>query len=196
MADDVPATTKTIRDWLKDPLAHPEGWKAFAERYWAPIKKWCLQKGLQECDAEDIASKLVLKFQSRIESFPYDPSRGRFRDWLHGVTVNACNDFFGAKADALEKWRKLVKDFKAKLNQRIEALPDLAIYHIALSRVQEQVSERDWEIFIGGRRARELAAEFGLTVGTIYNIRHAINQMLKDEVEKLGGHMDSGSEPS
>jgi RNA polymerase sigma factor (sigma-70 family) len=193
MPDDGSRTSATLIDWLHD-QSNVQAWADFAVRYCLVIKAWCLGRGLQECDADDVSQKLVSEIHARIKSFHYDPARGRFRDWLFTVTRNACKTFLAR--DASRKFREIVDDVAARTDfeLELEAESKLELLRIARARVEGQVSERDWRIFdeltYKGRRAADVAAAYQLKTAAIYMIRHRVLARLKAEVEGLGGDTD------
>lgn len=195
MAADASHTSATILECLRDPSNH-QAWADFASRYKSSIKKWCQNRGLQECDADDVSQKLVTEIHVRIKSFHYDPARGRFRDWLFTVTQHACATFLAR--DASRKFRELVDDVASRtdFDRELQAESQRELLRIAQARVQMQVSERDWRIFneltYKARAAADVGAEYQSSTAAIYMIRHRVLARLKKEVAELGGDAKSG----
>ena len=50
--------------------------------YYAPaIYRWCVRRGLQDTDAQDVTQQVLLQLATKLPAFTYDPARS-FRAWL------------------------------------------------------------------------------------------------------------------
>src|SRR5262245_25410182 len=143
MAADPTRTSVTLLDWLRDP-SNRTAWGQFASLYGDRIRRWCLRRGLQEADADEICQHLLVEIHTRIRNFEYDPNRGRFRDWLRTVTRNACTNYLAREPS--RRFRELMEDVPARadLEDEIDREVRLELMRAALDRVREEVSERDW----------------------------------------------------
>lgn len=84
-------TSVTLLMRLKD-LEDHEAWAVFVERYTPVIFAWCRRFHLQDSDASDITQDVLVKLMRSMQTFQYQPDRGRFRGWLKTVTANAIRD--------------------------------------------------------------------------------------------------------
>jgi RNA polymerase sigma-70 factor (ECF subfamily) len=74
-----------------------DSWADFATVYGPVIRGYCRRRGLQEADADDVSQEVLAQVARSIESFDYEPGRGRFRDWLGAVTRNKIVRFLEVK---------------------------------------------------------------------------------------------------
>src|SRR5260370_30752383 len=84
-------TGSTLLILLRDP-ADPQAWKAFVQRYTPVVAAWCRRWKLQDADIQDVTQEVLLKLAKHLGRFPYDPAKGRFRDWLLAVARNVWSD--------------------------------------------------------------------------------------------------------
>ena len=87
-----PMTQASLLVRLKD-LQDQQAWAEFAEKYTPWIYQWwCRRKGLQDADSQEVVQEVLRKLARAMPRFDYDPSKGRFRDWLARIITNALKD--------------------------------------------------------------------------------------------------------
>jgi RNA polymerase sigma-70 factor (ECF subfamily) len=57
-------------------------WEQFVAIYTPLIFWFCCRQGLQEADAADVSQEVMRAVARAMQSFDYDPRRGKFRNWL------------------------------------------------------------------------------------------------------------------
>lgn len=60
-------------------------WQAFFNRYWRAVYVFARRLGCSAQTADDVVQDVMLTVFEKRDVFRYDPSRGRFRNWLHAV---------------------------------------------------------------------------------------------------------------
>jgi RNA polymerase sigma factor (sigma-70 family) len=73
--------------------ADPRAWDQFFECYWPAIYAGARQRGCTDDTAQDIVQEVMLTVFEQRDIFLYDPSRGRFRDWLRTVVRNQVAEY-------------------------------------------------------------------------------------------------------
>jgi RNA polymerase sigma-70 factor (ECF subfamily) len=188
-------TSPTLLGRLHDPLDQ-DAWAAFVNRYGGKIYGWCLRRGLQEADAQDVTQGLLMEMPRKMRLFVYDPSRGSFHGWLCTVTRRALADF------RENQWRNGSGAGDTRIQERLESLAaeqdllqhlneefDLELLEEAEQRVRLRVDHPTWEAFrltaVEDRPGKEVATALGIKVAAVYVYRNRVQKMLHEEVERL-----------
>jgi RNA polymerase sigma-70 factor (ECF subfamily) len=168
-------------------------WREFVDYYAPAIYRWCVSRGLQDTDAQDVTQQVLLQLATRLPAFSYDPSRS-FRSWLRTLTHHAWADFLSER-DAPASghpaaWVALTTvEAREDLLRRIEDEFDLELLELAMARVRERVEPGTWEAFrltaLEGLPAAEVARRLGKQVANVYVLRSNVQKLLKAEVAEL-----------
>jgi len=175
---------------VRDPRNHA-AWEKFIARYGPMIRGWCRHWYPGEADdkAYDVFAELVF----RMINFEYDPSKGRFRGWLKTVTHNMMAKL---KKDMIpqpdDEYTPLeLAEASDDLTARLAAEFDLELLEIARERVQRRVQPHTWRAYVATaeewQKPVEVARELGMRVGTVFQAKHSVIELLKREIEILQG---------
>ncbi len=117
-------TSASLLERLHDG-ADPLAWDDFFARYWATIYAFARQRGCSHHTAEEVVQDVMLSVFEHRDVFRYDPSHGRFRDWLGTL---ARNRIVTCRRRASERVRAAGGDAGADLPEpaATEAGPDAA----------------------------------------------------------------------
>jgi RNA polymerase sigma factor (sigma-70 family) len=196
MADDSQMRTRaSLLMRLRQDPADPAAWDEFVDHYGGQITEWCRQWRLQPADAEDVSQNVLLKLAQRLRTFVYDPGQ-RFRGFLRTMAHNACKDYLDSQQRAVpasgDRKVHLVLDSVAAredLVARLEATFDLERLEWAQARVRGRVEPHTWDAFcltaLEGKSGAEAAALLHMQVGTVFKAKSKVQQMLREEVERL-----------
>jgi RNA polymerase sigma factor (sigma-70 family) len=80
-------TRATLLERLRDG-ADVLAWDEFFSYYWPTIYAFARHRGCSEHTAEEIVQDVMLKVFQQRDVYQYDPTQGRFRDWLGTVVRN------------------------------------------------------------------------------------------------------------
>jgi RNA polymerase sigma factor (sigma-70 family) len=195
--DPASTTGTTLLVLLRDPT-NPQNWVTFVERYTPTVMGWCRQWNLQPADAEDVTQEVLHKLAQKVRTFPYDPSKGRFRAWLKTLAHHAWSDLYAdrkraGQASGDPQMQHLL-DNQADSRSLAEALENefmLELYEEAKARVQLRVNRTTWQIFqllaVDGWSGADVAAKFHMQVAAVYVAKNRVYKMLAAEIRKLEG---------
>jgi RNA polymerase sigma-70 factor (ECF subfamily) len=184
-------TPVSLLERLRQP-SDQDAWARFVALYAPLIHGWGRRAGLQPEDAADLAQDVLLSLVETMPGFVYDQHR-TFRGWLRTVTLNRWRD---------RHKRRATQPLPAGAELAEAAAPDTMAafweeeYRQHLTRHALRVMQADfqpatwkafWEVVVAGRRAPEVAAELGLTIGAVHAARFRVLARLRDE---LAGMLD------
>jgi RNA polymerase sigma-70 factor (ECF subfamily) len=168
-------------------------WREFVDYYAPAIYRWCVRRGLQDVDAQDVTQQVLLQLATKLPAFTYDPSRS-FRSWLRTLTHHAWADFLSVRnvpaSGHPAAWEVLTTaEAREDLLRRIEDEFDLELLERAMAQVQQRVEPATWEAFrltaLEGVPAAEVAARLGKQVANVYVLRSNVQKLLQAEVARL-----------
>lgn len=194
-----------IRDARDD-----RAWDGFVELYAPIIYGHCRSRGLQDADASDILQEVLQAVARGIDGLDYEPSRGRFRDWLFTITRRRIADYY-AKAESREvrggtAVRKLLENLPDdEAEEAWRRAWDLQLFNWAAIRVRGQFREATWRAFwettVRLRPAVEVGEEIGMSVGAVYIAKSRVLARLRalidvEEGTSPAGGQDDDREPT
>jgi RNA polymerase sigma-70 factor (ECF subfamily) len=188
------------RRTLIDRLGHrmDADWYQFFDNYWRLIYNSALRAGLSPSDCEEVVQETVMAVFKQIDTFRYDPDRGRFRSWLQSITRNKIRD----------QQRKIVRQRKL-LQKEADSIPDNIadcdessgdsdwgeewqknLLHAALDNIKKKVDPKHFQVFhminIEDTPIAEVSSFLGIGRVRIYLINHRIRKQVASEVHRLG----------
>jgi RNA polymerase sigma-70 factor (ECF subfamily) len=188
LSSDSTRTDPRLLGEVRDPRNHA-AWEKFISRYRPMIRGWCYQWFPHEADNKtcEVLSELIF----RMITFEYNASEGRFRGWLKTVTHNM---MAGLKKDLLpqagDDHNQLdLAEAGEDLAARLAAEFDLELLETAKERVRGRVQPHTWRAYVATaeewRKPAEVARELGMKIGTVFQAKHSVIALLKQEIELL-----------
>jgi RNA polymerase sigma-70 factor (ECF subfamily) len=189
-SDSLP-TSPTLLKGVSDPQNH-EAWETFLARYGPMIQGWCRQWFPREAD--DKAHDVIYELVFRMMTFEYDPTKGKFRGWLKTLTHNLM-----AKLKS-DEWPQVNYDGESPLDlleagndlaARLAAEFDLELLEQAKDQVRDRVQPHTWAAYLATaeewQKPAEVARKLGMKVGAVFQAKHSVITMLRQEIEKRQG---------
>lgn len=162
-------------------------WRQFDARYGDLILRYCRNRGLRHCDAEDVRQTVMLALAKALPGFRYSPERGRFRSYL-GQVVHRSILHFRHKARPHAGLRPLDDSVAVEVAPELEPdwMREWVNHHrrLAMRTVRATFEPRSVEIFdrlLAGESVQHLAATYGMSTGAV----HKVKQRIRDRMTEL-----------
>lgn len=162
-------------------------WREFERRYGPLIVSYCMRRGLQLFDAEDVRQVVMAGLARSLAGFRYEPSRGRFRDYLGRIVRNALVAFMRAERDGprtLDGRALEIAEIEGPVaadadweRQWVRRHCQLAIEHFRATE-----SGRDSEVFellIAGQNAPRIAEAMSMTPEAVRKVTQRVRERLR-----------------
>jgi RNA polymerase sigma-70 factor (ECF subfamily) len=181
-------TQVTLLDRLRE-ASDPLAWDEFYQRYWRLIFSTARRRGCSDHTAEEIVQEAMLAVFRGRDAFRYDPSRGRFRDWLGTVVRNAVAARRRSPADRARPLADdgplaALADTAAEPDAEWQRRFDLATLASLLDVVQHEVAPATFQAFelavLQEMPGADVARVTGLSRNAVYLARRRILARLKE----------------
>jgi RNA polymerase sigma factor (sigma-70 family) len=177
-----------------------DAWGQFLDLYTTIVRDYCYQRKLQTADVDDIAQDVMALVTKTIQSFDYDPAKGRFRAWLGTVTANTIKTHLTREARRRKK--STVPngyehtDLSVGLpvhcsdpdSKWVEIFSE-RIFSAACARIRHNFNVVAWECFeatwIRNESASEIAGKLGISVHSVYVNKSRVLKRLESEIQLL-----------
>jgi RNA polymerase sigma-70 factor (ECF subfamily) len=164
-------------------------WDEFFGRYWHLVFQTARHRGCQDHTAEEIVQEVMLTVFQQRDVFQYDPSKGRFRDWLRKVVRNAVAQHRRAPAQRVrarggEREGPVLETIEDDgLDQWWDARFERSLLTALLDVVRREVAPETYQAFelitLEDLSGAEVASITGLTRNAVYLARKRILKRLQ-----------------
>lgn len=175
-------------------------WREFDRRYQGLVVRYCLRRGLQIADAEDVRQTVMIGLARSLKGFSYDPARGRFRSYLGRVVGHAITRFQQTRRHEVS-FEDFSESEAAAAPEHDQWIDEWRAHHLrlALDAVRPTVEPTSLAVFerlLDGRDVAEVAVETGLTEAAVHKIKQRMRDRLKDLVARqIQDEEDDGCPP-
>jgi RNA polymerase sigma factor (sigma-70 family) len=173
-----------------------ESWRTFVMIYAPLVYRYACRCGLQDADAADLSQDVMEKVARAIRSFNYEPSRGRFRDWLLTITRRQLAQFHECRARRPEQLVGSV-ELEQLSEGKDQDRPDAdwnedfnaQVLQAALDRARPHFEPMTWRAFesvwLENRTAAETADALSLHIDLVYYAKSRVLKRLREEVQEI-----------
>lgn len=165
-----------------------DAWSEFSRRYGPLIRGMARRQGLQAADCDEIVQEVLSSLVKAMETFEYDPAKGKFRGYLKTITVRAIMAKRKETSPALASGN--IEDsatMETDLDRAWEN--EWRQYHlrIAMETVSREFNPLDRAVFdayaIRGQPAAATSEIFEVSVDQVYQAKSRILKRLEELIE-------------
>ena len=194
MNDHPQATRASLLLRLRD-AQNAEAWEQFVAIYTPLIYWFCCRQGLQEADAADVSQEVMRAVVRAMETFEYDPKRGKFRNWLLTVVRSKMNNLLASRQRQPEPSGQ--STVAALLDQQAAPKEESdwdteyhrCVFHWAAERIRPGFKEITWQAFwrttIDQHEGQAVAESLGMSIGAVYVAKSRVLARLREEIQAV-----------
>lgn len=163
-----------------------DSWEEFVSYYSNYVFAVLKGMGVEFDDLDDIKQSILLKIWKKIPDFDYNPEKGSFRAWLCTVIRNTVYNYFRDRVSTYE-----LKD-EDSINAEVDKIAQREwmthIASLAWENIKGDFSDSVRETYIQisqGRKSEEIAADLGISPGSVYVYKERVQKALRKEVRRL-----------
>jgi RNA polymerase sigma factor (sigma-70 family) len=191
---DEPATRPSLLLRLRDPR-DAAAWSQFVDVYAPLVYGFGRRQGLQDADAADLTQEVLRAVAVAAGRLQYDPERGSFRGWLFTIARNKLRNFLAMRQ------REVQGSGDTAVQQQLQEQPDPAesalwdreydqrLFTWAAEQVRGGFHDATWKAFwqtaVEGKKAAQVAAALGISVGAVYIARSRVLARLRQQIQQL-----------
>lgn len=183
------STSPTLLERIRDPQ-DARAWSEFDARYGDLILRYCLRRGLQHSDADDVRQAVLMRLARALPDFRYDPAVGRFRGFLGRIAHNEVARFLGRQTPGAARVLgiddgRAAPDASAALDPVWER--EWMLHHVrrALAEVRQRFDPASVLVFerlLAGDAPADVAGALGLSETAVYKIKQRVRERLSEYV--------------
>lgn len=193
--EESPPSTGTSRSLLERVKADdPVAWDRLVTLYAPLVFQWCRRWDLQDQDVADICQEVFQAVVAHIGTFRKERKGDTFRGWLRTIARNKLHDHFrrlgpagrgAGGTDAQRRFAQLPAPQPEEEDQTT-AEEERGLFYRALELVQAEFEVRTWQAFwrtaIEGQRAKDVAADLGMSPGAVRVAKSRVLHRLREEL--------------
>jgi RNA polymerase sigma factor (sigma-70 family) len=78
-------TTQTNLLWAVRDTQNKDAWVSFHRLYSTMVSHFVRRLGVADADVDDVTQEVLMLAHKSLQTGRYEPSKGRFRNWLYGI---------------------------------------------------------------------------------------------------------------
>ena len=168
-------------------------WYEFDTIYRPMLERFARARGLGATEAEEVAQECMAAVNRHIQSFDYDPRKGRFKGWLRTMVNNRIRNLLRDRHEVQAE----TQDFKrsAQREQSPEELFDKLwkqehLKH-CLRMIRSEVEESTFQAFVAHVMEEQpvdrVCAEFQMTVNQVHAIKSRMMKRIRQRMIEILG---------
>lgn len=166
-------------------------WCTFNQLYRPLLIRYATANGLDDNSAEDVAQDCLESVARHIETFEYDPARGRFKAWLGALVRNRVRNLVRRRREqpGADEALDVAEDDAPGPDERFEQMwLEQHLWH-CLKELEATVDPKTYRAYVGfvieQRPLESICAELGLTSSNVYTIKWRMTQRIAARMREL-----------
>ncbi len=168
-------------------------WQEFDGIYRPMLHQFARARGIDAAAADDVVQQCMTVVARHIQSFEYDPGKGRFKAWLRTMVNNRVKNLFRDRKDRAAE----STDFKREQDR--EPAPDELFDRLwmdehlrhCLRLIRDEVEPDTFKAFqsyvMDEKPAEQVCADLGMNMNQLYKIKWRVTQKLGEKMRELLG---------
>ena len=168
-------------------------WERLAALYAPLMRRWLAQYEVQAADADDLIQEVFFVVAQELPRFDHNGQTGAFRSWLRKTLVHRLHSFWrkqkydqrGRGTSSLLEQLHRLEDDASEVSRIWNAEHDQYVIARLMETVRPSFQEKTWEAFrrqmFDGQKAELVAAELGMSLGSVYMARNRVLNALRRE---------------
>jgi RNA polymerase sigma factor (sigma-70 family) len=174
-----------------------DAWIEFLQIYERAIYEFARRRGLQDADAWDVTQEVLAAVEQKVQTWESNVARGSFRGWLYCVARNIAVD------RVVRQSRRATASGDSRIARMLSAIPEATdepstafrleyrrvLIRWAVEQIKQDYKESSWRSFllttVEDRKPEQVAAELGVSVGSVYAAKFRIVRRIRKLLEKF-----------
>lgn len=165
-------------------------WQEFYDFYRPLVLRYGRQRGLRPADAEEIVGQCFESLSQAMQSFEYQPSRGKFKSWLRKLVERKISDHLARRREDLlsnSMIDALVPDGDPR-DEIWEQSWKNETLSACLRQVRSEINDRSFRVFhlsvIEGWPPSKIASMLDMTPEQVYRAKYKVLQNIREKLSK------------
>ncbi|MEM7453138.1 MAG: sigma-70 family RNA polymerase sigma factor [Planctomycetota bacterium] len=172
-------------------------WNRFISLYSPLIRYWIYRRGVATSDVDNIEQDIFTRLLTALRGFSSQTGSGKFRSWLRTITNNIVNDHFRKNGDGdafggseAMKMMHQIPNGESSVGNMFDSMTenadeDAILYRRIMTWLEGRVAKLQVTVFrlvvIEERPVADVAAQFDITPGRVYQIKSRLLRKIRDE---------------
>lgn len=178
-----------------------DAWSQFVDVYGPLIYRYGCRKGLQDSDAADLTQDVLREVSKSIARFEYDPSLGRFRNWLFAIARHSRSQMYRSRQ------RQPVGSGDTRVVASLDEIPSSGdeeeawegeyrqhLFQWASDQIRSDFAKKTWEAFwqtaVEGKKPAQVATALDMSVGSVYVAKNRVLLRLRKKISTVDDSID------
>ena len=174
-----------------------DSWNRLVELYAPLMRGWLRSYEVSGADADDLVQDVLTVVSQELPKFNHNERTGAFRSWLRRILVNRLQNYWRRRkqpppakgGSSLLEQLKQLEDDNSGLSRIWNEQHDRDVIARLIDLVRPRFQPKTWEAFrrqmFDGQKPGQVAAELGMTLGSVYMARNRVLAALRRETDGI-----------